>query len=71
MVDDLDMQRKVAKAAVRLLEEAKEPETRRDLELEWPIDTKTAYRAWQPTEVSPIVAANLAQIRKARKESSR
>ncbi len=65
MVDDLDMQREVAEAALRLLEQAREPETRRDLELEWPIDTKTAYRAWQPTEVSPIVAASLAQ-RKAR-----
>ncbi len=69
MVDDLDMQREVAEAAVRLLEQAREPETRRDLELEWPIDTKTAYRAWQPTEVSPIVAASLAR-RKARAEAS-
>ncbi len=70
MVDDLDMQREVAEAAVRLLERAREPETRRDLELEWPIDTKTAYRAWQPAEVSPVVAANLAQIRKSRREAS-
>ena len=69
MVDDLDMQREVAEAALRLLEQAREPETRRDLELAWPIDTKTAYRAWQPTVVSPIVAASLAQIRKARREA--
>ncbi len=69
MVDDLDMQREVAEAALLLLEQAREPETRRDLELEWPIDTKTAYRAWQPTEVSPIVAASLAR-RKARSEAS-
>ena len=48
MVDDLDMQREVAEAAVRLLEQAREPETRPRLELEWPVDTKTAYRAWQP-----------------------
>ncbi len=66
MFDDLAMQRAVAEAAVRLLESAREPETRRDLEIEWPVDTKTAYRAWQPAEVSPIVAASLAQIRKAR-----
>jgi hypothetical protein len=70
MVDDLDMQREVAEAALRLLEQAREPETRRDLELEWPIDTKTAYRAWQPAEISPIVAASLAQIRKARREEA-
>ncbi len=70
MVDDVDMQREVAEAALRLLEQAREPETRRDLELEWPIDTKTAYRAWQPAEISPIVAASLAQIRKARREEA-
>ena len=69
MVDDLDMQREVAEAAVRLLEQAREPETRRDLEIGWPVDTKTAYRAWQPAEASPIVAASLAEIRKARRET--
>jgi hypothetical protein len=68
MVNDLDMQLQVAEAAVRLLEQAREPETRRDLEIEWPVDTITAYRAWQPSEINPIVAAaNLAQIRKARR----
>jgi hypothetical protein len=67
MVDDLAMQREVALAAVHLLEQADEPETRRDLEIEWPIDTKTAYRAWQPSEISPFVAANLEQIRQARR----
>ncbi len=65
MIDDLDMQREVAEAAVRMLADATVPETRRDLDIEWPVDTKTAYRAWQPAEVSPIVAASLAQ-RKAR-----
>ena len=68
MINDLDMQRKVAEAALRLLEQAQEPETRQDLEIEWPIDTKTAYKAWQPPVISPIVAANLAQIRKDRRE---
>jgi len=67
MVNDLDMQRQVAEAAVRLLEQARGPETSRDLDIEWPVDTKTAYRAWQPPEISPIVAASLAQIRKARR----
>ena len=68
MVDDHAMQREVAEAAIRLLEEAQEPETRQDLDIEWPIDTKTAYKSWQPPEVSPIVAASLEKIRKARKE---
>jgi hypothetical protein len=71
MVGDRDMQRTVAEAAVRLLGEATEPETRHDLEIEWPIDTKTAYRGWQPPEVSPIVASMLDQIRKARREEAR
>ncbi len=66
MVGDLEMQREVALAAVGLLAEATEPETRNDLSIEWPLDTRSAYRAWQPAEVSPIVAANLAQMRKAR-----
>lgn len=71
MVGDLGMQREVAEAAVRLLEQAREPETRRDLDIEWPIDARTAYRGWQPAEVSPIVAASLARIRSARAEAER
>jgi len=71
MVDDRAMQRTVAEAAVRLLADAKEPETRRDLDLEWPIDTKTAYRGWQPPEVSPFVAMNLEAIRKARRDAAK
>ena len=70
MIDDVAMQRQVVEAALQLLAEAREPETRRDLDLEWPIDTKTAYRAWQPKEISPIVALNLDQIRKARREAA-
>lgn len=71
MVGDLGMQREVAEAAVRLLEQAREPETRRDLDIEWPIDARTAYRSWQPAEVSPIVAASLARIRSARADAER
>jgi hypothetical protein len=69
MVDDQAMQREVAHAAVLLLEQATEPETQRDLEIEWPIDTKTAYRDWQPAEISPFVKANLEHIRKARRKA--
>ena len=64
------MQREVALAAVTLLAEADGPDSRNDLVIEWPIDTKTAYRGWQPAEVSPIVAANLAQMRKSRKDET-
>ena len=30
-------------------------------EIEWPQDTKVAYRDWQPSEPSPIVAYNMAR----------
>ncbi len=70
MIDDLGMQREVAEAAVRMLANATRPETRRDLDIEWPIDTKTAYRAWQPAEISPLVKMNLVSIRKSRRESA-
>ncbi len=51
-------QRVVAEAAIHLLSEAKEPESRIDVDMEWPIDTAIAYRDWQPPEPSPMVAYN-------------
>lgn len=71
MIDDQAMQRQVAEAAVRLLEQATEPETRVDLDIEWPLDPKSAYKDWQPPVISPIVAQNLAQIRKGRREQEK
>ncbi len=56
---DVSMQRQVCESALRLLSEASEPESRLDVDIEWPIDTATAYRDWQPAEPSPIVAYNL------------
>jgi hypothetical protein len=35
---------------------ATQPGTRIDLDLEWPVPLKEAYKAWQPAEASPIVA---------------
>ena len=58
MPDDPAMQRTVSEAAIDLLANATEPETRVDVEIEWPIDDKTAYRDWQPTEPSPSVKYN-------------
>ena len=55
MPNDRPMQRQVAEAALDLLRDATEPESRVDLDIEWPIDDRTAYRDWQPTEPSPIV----------------
>ena len=67
--NDRAMQLVVARAAVQALREAKEPGYRLDVEIEWPIDTATAYRDWQPAEASPIVKYNLE--RRARIEAER
>lgn len=64
MPNDRDMQMTVARAAVQALREAREPGYRLDVGIEWPIDTATAYRDWQPSEPSPIVKYN--QERRAR-----
>jgi len=59
MPNDEAMQLKVARAAVQALEEAGAPGYRLDVDIEWPVPTEVAYRAWQPTEPSPIVAMML------------
>ena len=59
MPHDEAMQLEVSRAAVALLGEANEPESRFDVEIEWPVDTKTAYRDWQPAEASPVVAMQI------------
>ena len=61
MPGDEAMQLEVARAAVDLLGDATGPEARLDVEIEWPVDTKVAYRDWQPSEPSPIVAHNIAR----------
>jgi hypothetical protein len=61
MPNDQQMQLEVARAAVDLLGSATGPEERLDIGIEWPLETKVAYRDWQPSEPSPIVAYNLAR----------
>ena len=61
MPSDAAMQRTVCEHALRALSEAAAPEYRLDVPIEWPIDTKTAYRDWQPTEPAPLVAYNKAR----------
>lgn len=63
MPGDEAMQLTVARAAVELLGLATKPESRLDVEIEWPQDTKVAYRDWQPAEPSPVVAHNMARRR--------
>lgn len=59
MPHDPEMQLAVSRAAAALLDRASEPESRVDLPIEWPVDTRTAYHDWQPTEASPIVALQI------------
>lgn len=70
MVDDVDVQTRVLRAALDLLVSATEPESRVDLDEVWPQDRREAYKAWQPAEPSPIVAHSIEAIRRARRESA-
>lgn len=56
MPGDEAMQLTVARAAVQALAEAGAPGYRLDVALQWPVPTEVAYKEWQPTEPSPIVA---------------
>jgi len=55
MPGDKPMQRAVLELALRVLAGAGASGTRVDLDVEWPIPLREAYRAWQPKEASPIV----------------
>ena len=61
MPNDAAMQLTVARTALSLYERKDLP-ARQDVAIAWPVDFKTAYRAWQPKEASPIVAMMKAQI---------
>lgn len=53
---DRTVQRTVLTTALRVLAGASGPGLRVDLDLEWPQPRGEAYKAWQPSEPSPIVA---------------
>jgi len=55
MPNDKDMQRGVLGLALRVLAGASAFGTRVDLDVEWPVPVRQAYRSWQPKEPSPIV----------------
>jgi hypothetical protein len=55
MPGDQSMQRQVLELALRVLAGASGPGTRVDLDIEWPVPLREAYRAWQPKVASPIV----------------
>jgi D-proline reductase (dithiol) PrdB len=60
MAGDKLMQRRVLEVALRVLAGAGSFGTRVDLDIEWPMPLRDAYRAWQPKEPSPIVKKLLA-----------
>jgi hypothetical protein len=70
MVGDREMQRAVLEAALGLVAEADGP-VRHDLDIEWPVPVRDAYKDWQPAEPSPIVAHNLDLIRQMRRAAAR
>lgn len=55
MPHDERMQHRVLGEALDVLVNADHPGTRSDIDLEWPVPRKEAYKAWQPAEPSPIV----------------
>jgi D-proline reductase (dithiol) PrdB len=55
MPHDRAMQRRTLELALRVLAGASGFGTRVDLDIEWPVPVREAYRAWQPKEPSPIV----------------
>jgi hypothetical protein len=57
------LQRRVLETAVTVLAGGSSPGTRVDVDVEWPVPTRDAYRAWQPLEPSPIVAHALKRSR--------
>lgn len=65
-VDNSAMQRRTLDAALQLLVNAPGPETRIDVDEQWPGDVREAYKNWQPDEPSPIVQHSMEMIRQAR-----
>ncbi|MEZ4513791.1 MAG: hypothetical protein R3C62_18135 [Chloroflexota bacterium] len=62
-------QQRVIAAALELLASAAEPGTIAHLDEQWPIDQKTAYKTWQPSEASPIIAHLAPRIRDMMRQS--
>jgi hypothetical protein len=60
MPGDKPMQRPVLELALRVLAGAGGFGTRVDIDIEWPVPLREAYKAWQPKEPSPIVRKLLA-----------
>ena len=65
MPGDKAMQRRVLEVALRVLAGAAAFGTRIDIDIEWPVPLRDAYKAWQPKEASPIVKKLLSTLGRA------
>ena len=63
-VGDAAGQRQVLQATLTVLEEAQVPGQVKHLPFQWPEDPRDTH--WHPPEMSPIVTAHLADIKRAR-----
>ncbi len=70
MPGDRAMQRRVLELALRVLAGASAFGTRVDLDIDWPVPLRDAYKAWQPKEASPIVKKLLSTFRPTNSEPS-
>ena len=66
MPGDADMQRRVLGTALTVLAGAASFGTRVDVDVEWPVPLREAYRSWQPSEPSPIVKVMLERMKEGR-----
>ena len=62
MPGDKAMQRQVLELALRVLAGAGSYGTRVDVDIEWPVPFREAYKSWQPKEASPIVKRLLERL---------
>jgi len=67
---DKAMQRQVLELALRVLAGAGSFGTRVDVDIEWPVPLREAYKSWQPKEASPIVKKLLSTSRPTNSEPS-
>jgi hypothetical protein len=64
-VGDREGQRQVLLAALAFLEESSQPGQVRHLPFSWPEEPRDTH--WHPPHMSPIIKANLQEIKKTRK----
>ena len=63
MAGEPEMQSAVVRDAIRVLIEARKPNTIVQLERKWPGDEREWRRRWQPAEASPLIMKHLDEIR--------